>query len=161
MSSKQWKTLIWHECGIFDLLTSFLHIKTCFWVYGIWSNSFNEDSLPTTEPLLPAHCAWVIDAHTWILEKKTQTFSKMKPIDSLQKDTKYNIVLPLFNISVYGPSPSKLCMQIAYWPRLMISYMAFIIKGQSKATAAFKANFDVYLNDFLRLFHSSLAAGPL
>ena len=43
-------------------------------------------------------------------------------------------------------------MQVAYWQQLMICYMAFIIKGQSKATAAFKGNFGVYLNDFFEAF---------
>ena len=65
------------------------------------------------------------------------------------------------NISVYGPISSKLCMQIDYWPWLMICYLAFTIKGQTKAAAAFKGNFGFYLNDFLRLFHPSLAAGLL
>ena len=65
------------------------------------------------------------------------------------------------NISVFEPILSKLCMQIAYWPRLMICYMAFTIKGQTKAAADFKGNFVVYLYDFFRLFHSSLAAGLL
>ena len=65
------------------------------------------------------------------------------------------------NFSVYGPISSKLCMQIDYWPWLMICYLAFTIKGQTKAAAAFKGNFGVYLNDFLRLFHPSLAAGLL
>ena len=46
----------------------------------------------------------------------------------------------------------KVCMQVAYWPWLMICYMAFIIKGQSKAAAAFKRNFGVYLNDFFEAF---------
>ena len=35
-------------------------------------------------------------------------------------------------------------MQVAYWPSLMICYMAFTIKGQTKATAAFKVNISVY-----------------
>ena len=34
----------------------------------------------------------------------------------------------------------------------MICYMAFIIKDQSKAAAAFKGNFGVYLNDFFEAF---------
>ena len=64
------------------------------------------------------------------------------------------------NFGVYGPILFKLCMQVAYWPLLIICYMAFIIKGQSKAAAAFKGNFGVYLNDFLRLFHSSVTQVP-
>ena len=63
------------------------------------------------------------------------------------------------NFGVYGPILFKVCMQVACW--LMICYMAFTIKGQTKAAAAFKGNFGVYLNDFLRLFHPSLAAGLL
>ena len=47
------------------------------------------------------------------------------------------------NISVYGPISSKLCMQIAYWPRMMISYMAFTIKGQTKAAVVLKGSFGV------------------
>ena len=35
-------------------------------------------------------------------------------------------------------------MQVAYWPPLMICYMAFTIKGQTKAATAFKGNFGVY-----------------
>ncbi len=35
-------------------------------------------------------------------------------------------------------------MQVAYWPPLMICYMAFTIKGQTKAATAFKDNFSVY-----------------
>ena len=35
-------------------------------------------------------------------------------------------------------------MQVAYWPPLMICYMAFTIKGQTKAATAFKGNFSVY-----------------
>ena len=62
---------------------------------------------------------------------------------------------------VNGPILFKVCMEVAYWPPLMICYMAFTIKGQTKAAAAFKGNFGVYLYDFLRLFHSSLAAGLL
>ena len=38
----------------------------------------------------------------------------------------------------------KLCMQVAYWPLLIICYMAFTIKGQTKAAMAFKGNFGVY-----------------
>ena len=34
-------------------------------------------------------------------------------------------------------------MQVAYWPQLMICYVAFTNKGQTKATAAFKCNFGV------------------
>ena len=44
----------------------------------------------------------------------------------------------------YGLILFKLCMQVAYWPLLMICYMAFTIKGQTKAAAAFKGNFGVY-----------------
>ena len=73
------------------------------------------------------------------------------------------------NFGVYGPILFKVCMQVADWPSLMICYMAFTIKGQTKATAAFKVNISVYGlshldyidNDFLRLFHPSLAAGLL
>ena len=65
------------------------------------------------------------------------------------------------NFGVYGPILFKVCIQIAYWPPLMICYMGFTIKGQTMAAAAFKGNFGIYLNYFLRLFHSSLAAGPL
>ena len=35
-------------------------------------------------------------------------------------------------------------MQVAYRPSLMIYYMAFKIKGQTKAAMAFKGNFGVY-----------------
>ena len=35
-------------------------------------------------------------------------------------------------------------MQVAYRPLLMICYMAFTIKGQTKAAMAFKGNFGVY-----------------
>ena len=52
------------------------------------------------------------------------------------------------NFSVYGPILFKLCMQVAYWPLLMICYMTFTIKGQTKAAAAFERNFGVYLDDF-------------
>ena len=48
------------------------------------------------------------------------------------------------NFCVYGPILFKLCMQVAYWPALMICYMAFTIKGQTKAAAAFKVNISVY-----------------
>ena len=48
------------------------------------------------------------------------------------------------NFGVYGPILFKLCMQVAYWPSLMICDMAFTIKGQTKATAAFKVNISVY-----------------
>ena len=37
----------------------------------------------------------------------------------------------------------KLCMQVAYWPPLMIGYMVFTIKAQTKASMAFKGNFGV------------------
>ena len=45
---------------------------------------------------------------------------------------------------VYGPILLKLCMQVTYWPPLMICYVAFTIKGQTKAATAFKGNFSVY-----------------
>ena len=48
------------------------------------------------------------------------------------------------NFGVYGLILFKLCMQVAYWPGLMICYMAFTIKGQTKAAAAFKVNISVY-----------------
>ena len=48
------------------------------------------------------------------------------------------------NISVYDPTSSKLCMQIAYWPRLIKCNMAFTIKGQTKAAVAFKGKFGIY-----------------
>ena len=48
------------------------------------------------------------------------------------------------NFGVYGPILFKLCMQVAYWPPLMICYMAFTIKGQTKAATAFKGNLSVY-----------------
>ena len=35
-------------------------------------------------------------------------------------------------------------MQVAYWQQLMICYMAFTNKGQTKAAATFKGNFGVY-----------------
>ena len=35
-------------------------------------------------------------------------------------------------------------MQVAYRPLLMISYMAFTIKGQTKAAMVFKGNLSVY-----------------
>ena len=38
----------------------------------------------------------------------------------------------------------KLCMEVAYWPLLMICYMAFTIKGQKKAAVAFKGKFGIY-----------------
>ena len=47
------------------------------------------------------------------------------------------------NFGVYGPILFKLCMQVAYWPLLMICYMAFTIKGQTKVATAFKGNFEV------------------
>ena len=47
------------------------------------------------------------------------------------------------NFGVYGPILFKVCMQVAYWPGLIISYMAFTIKGQTKPAAAFKGNFGV------------------
>ena len=37
--SKPLITLIWHECGIFDLLISFFYIKTYFCINGAWPNS--------------------------------------------------------------------------------------------------------------------------
>ena len=64
------------------------------------------------------------------------------------------------NFGVNGPILFKVCIQIAYWPPLTICYMGFT-SLQSKATATFIGNFGIYLNDFLRLFHSSLAAGLL
>ena len=45
------------------------------------------------------------------------------------------------NFGVYGPILFKLCMQVAYRPRLMICYMT--IEGQTQATAAFKVNIRV------------------
>ena len=48
------------------------------------------------------------------------------------------------NFGVYGPILFELCMQVAYWPLLMISYVAFTIKGQTKAAVAFKGKFSVY-----------------
>ena len=35
-------------------------------------------------------------------------------------------------------------MQVAYWPLLMICYMAFTIKGQTKAATTFKGNYGIY-----------------
>ena len=48
------------------------------------------------------------------------------------------------NFGVYEPILFKLCMQVAYWPLLVICYMTFTIKGQTKAAATFKGNFGVY-----------------
>ena len=48
------------------------------------------------------------------------------------------------NFGVYGPILFKLCMEVAHWPQLMICYLAFTIKGQTKAAMAFKGNFGVY-----------------
>ena len=48
------------------------------------------------------------------------------------------------NFGVYGPILFKICIQVAYWPRLIICLMVFKIKGQTKATAAFKVNISVY-----------------
>ena len=42
-------------------------------------------------------------------------------------------------------------MQVAYWPPLMICYMAFTIKGQTKAAAATVAN---------KLLHTKLEQKP-
>ena len=48
------------------------------------------------------------------------------------------------NFGIYGPILFKLCIQVAYWPPLMICYIAFTIKRQTKAAVAFKANFGIY-----------------
>ena len=48
------------------------------------------------------------------------------------------------NFGVYGPILFKLSMLVAYRPALMICYMAFTIKDQTKAATAFKGNFCVY-----------------
>ena len=44
----------------------------------------------------------------------------------------------------YGRILFKHCMQLAYWPQFMTSYMAFIIKGQTMAAVAFKDIFSDY-----------------
>ena len=48
------------------------------------------------------------------------------------------------NFGVYGRILFKHCMQLAYWPQFMTSYMAFIIKGQTMAAVAFKDIFSDY-----------------
>ena len=48
------------------------------------------------------------------------------------------------NFGVYGPISFRLCMEVAYWPVLMICYVTFTIKAQTKAAAVFKGNFGVY-----------------
>ena len=48
------------------------------------------------------------------------------------------------NFGIYGPILFKLCIQVAYWPPLMICYIAFTIKRQTKAAVAYKANFGIY-----------------
>ena len=55
--SKPLITLIWHECGIFDLLISFFYIKTYISVLWCIAFTFNEDSPLPTEPSMPTHCA--------------------------------------------------------------------------------------------------------
>ena len=46
--------------------------------------------------------------------------------------------------SVYGPILFKLCVEVAYWHSLMFCYLAFTIKGQTKAAVAFKGKFGIY-----------------
>ena len=46
------------------------------------------------------------------------------------------------NFDVYGPTLFKLCMHVAYWPMLMICYVAFTIKGRS--------NLDKYFNEWIK-----------
>ena len=57
------------------------------------------------------------------------------------------------NFGVYGPILFKLYMQVAYRPLLMICYMAFTIKCQTKAAMAFKGNWCL-LTDFVQTLHA-------
>ena len=40
------------------------------------------------------------------------------------------------DFAIYGPILFKLCKQVAYSPQLMIWFVAFTIKGQTKAAEA-------------------------
>ena len=48
------------------------------------------------------------------------------------------------NFGVDVPILFKLYMQVAYWPPLIIGYMAVTFKGKTKAAASFKGNFPFY-----------------
>ena len=54
--------------------------------------------------------------------------------------------------ALYGLIFIKLCMEVAYWPPLMICYMAFTIECQTKAAAAFKGSFGIYEPILIKLY---------
>ena len=72
----------------------------------------------------------------------------MAPLNDLlhglydQRPNKASVALK-GSFDVYRLVVFKFCMQVTIWPPLLICYMAFTIKGQTKAIAAFKGNFCV------------------